>query len=650
MTPLFRPLNLICCCIGLLLSIAANADTLTIREQQLNGSHIQLLPYFKVWEDPGRQSDTTQILQRSQSFQPVSELQPQSRTSFYWLSMDIRNETGSTQDLVLAFNNLTYVDLYLYQNGQFLSHRTTGHFRKEKLISEGDGRLDVQLQFDPDQTYRLIFKVYHSKGYKPVFNFYLLPKDAYIAQTHTKQLIDAFSLGAVFLFFIYALLSFIVSRFRPYLWLMCFIAGIGIYGACSAGYMIEWLFPNDPPSGWLFNTPSAHLGSFGIYMLLIDFWQMKKYNPILYRLGIMLIIEVVLLTCFGIAVNAVSGNFNLVNTINLCSFPLPLAFMCASLWICWKRLTRPQKYLGYGLLLFFLAAAYTVASSAILHEKSIQWAPYVSNFTTLAVFLLFATGLKEELRQHEIDKNAALGALNQLQQHQKALLEQEVEERTSQLTISNNRLTEQTALLADRNTKIETLINELNHRVKNNLQLLYSLISLQVPSIADKTSREILKGNLGKIKAMMLVNQKLFRFEEGSSVNVDEFTGELTAHLKNIYDTKGRIRIVQEVEKGIMLHGKITLSFGLILSELLTNSFKYAFADHEDPQISISVRSMDQAILFVYADNGAGIDLKQPQDRITMGVSLVHDLARQMNGKLKVSNQDGFRYEFIIPV
>ncbi|MBO9635578.1 MAG: hypothetical protein J7578_20910, partial [Chitinophagaceae bacterium] len=73
-----------------------------------------------------------------------------------------------------------------------------------------------------------------------------------------------------------------------------------------------------------------------------------------------------------------------------------------------KRLTRPQKYLGYGLALFFLAAAYTVLSSAILHEKSILMAPYISNFTTLAVFLLFATGLKEELRQHEIDKNAAL--------------------------------------------------------------------------------------------------------------------------------------------------------------------------------------------------------------------------------------------------
>lgn len=649
MTPILRTLNLLCCCM-LLFTIAARADTLTLREPELNGNPIELLPYFNAWEDSSKQSDTANIYQRSFSFQPLNTLKPEKSTSYYWLSMDLLNAINSEEPLVLAFNSLTYVDVYLYQNGQCIEHHVTGHFRSKRDLTPGDTRLSVNLNLDAGQTYRLLLKVHHSKGYKPVFNFYLHSLEAYTDAKHKREIIDALCLGAVFVFFVYALLSFLVSRFRSYIWLICFIVGIGFYGICSAGYMIDWFFPYDPKSGWLFNTPSAHLGSFGIYMLLIDFWQMKKYNPILYRLGNMLIIEVTLLTVFGFVVNAVSGNFNLVNTINLCSFPLPFAFMCASLWVCWKRLTRPQKYLGYGLALFFLAAAYTVITSAVLHEKSLLMAPYVSNFTTLAVFLLFATGLKEELRQHEIDKNEALGALNQLQQHQKAMLEKEVEDRTSELQISNDRLTEQTALLADRNTKIETLINELNHRVKNNLQLLYSLISLQVPSITDTTSREILKGNLGKIKAMMLVNQKLFRFDESTTVNVEDFTKELVEHLHKIYDHKGRIRIVQRVEEGIMLHGKITLSFGLILSELLTNSFKYAFADHEDPQIDIHVESMESGILFVYADNGAGMELKKPNERITMGVSLVHDLARQMNGKLYVSSLNGLRYEFQIPV
>lgn len=643
-----RSLPVLCCL--LLFTMAVRADTLRITEAKLDGRHIELLPYFDAWEDPTHQAITSDLYQRTLSFQPLSQLQRQKATSYYWLSVDLKNATAARQALALAFTSLTYVDVYLYHNGEPVLHRKTGQFRNRKAINKSDSRSHVMLHLDPLQTYRLVLKVYHSKRYKPVFNFYLQPKDAFIEQTHRKQIIDTFSLGGVFLFFIYALLSWLVSRFRPYIWLMCFILGIGIYGFCSGGYLIKWCFPYNPETGWLFNTPAAHLGSFGIYMLLVDFWQMKKYNPTLYKLGVLLIIEVTLLTLFGFTMNALTGNFNLVNTINLCTFPLPLAFMIASLWVCWKRLTRPQKYLGYGLLLFFMAAAFTVGSSAIIREQSIIMAPYISNFTTLAVFLLFATGLKEELRQHEITKNDALEELNQLQRQRKELLEKEVADRTSELKISNNRLTEQTGLLADRNTKIETLINELNHRVKNNLQLLYSLISLQVPSIADIKSREILKGNLGKIKAMMLVNQKLFRFEEVASVNVDELTTELCTHLQKIYDSKGKIRIIQNVSNDIMLHGKLALSFGLILSELLTNSFKYAFADHDDPMITIIVTADENNILFRYSDNGAGMELKKPHERMTMGVSLVYDLARQMNGKLQVNNQDGLHYEFQIPV
>ena len=105
-------------------------------------------------------------------------------------------------------------------------------------------------------------------------------------------------------------------------------------------------------------------------------------------------------------------------------------------------------------------------------------------------------------------------------------------ERTEELAISNKRLLKQKQLLAERNGKIEILINELNHRVKNNLQLLYSLLSLQLPIVKDGASREILKGNIGKIRAMMLVNQKLFNFEQGRGVGLCEFICELAAHLQ----------------------------------------------------------------------------------------------------------------------
>ncbi len=384
-------------------------------------------------------------------------------------------------DMVLSFNNLTFVDVYLYQANQCILHRKAGLFREQRQVIPFDGRLYNLLTFQPGQSYELLLKVHHTKGYWPIFNFSLQQEASFDQSKQQLNKIDAWSQGAVCVLFIYALLSWIVSRYRPYLWLLCYVAGIGMYGICTGGYFIDWFFPNHPSTGWLFNLIFVHLGSFAIYRLLMDFWHMKLYNPILYNVGRILVIEVGVLSFTGFIIDYITGSFALVNTINLWLSVFPLSFVVASLWICWWRLTPAQRYLAYGLLLFFLSAIYFVFSSAILKEKSLLTAPYVSNFTTLGVFLLFATGLKEDLRQHEIDKHAALEELNRLQQSQNALLEKKVASRTSELSISNRHLIEQQALLADKNTKIEILINELNHRVKNNLQLLYGLSSLQAP-------------------------------------------------------------------------------------------------------------------------------------------------------------------------
>lgn len=633
-------------------TLPCRADTLTLRSTAQTAQKIELTKYLSVWEDPAQTSDTAIANNNRAQFIPVDSIQQQSPISFYWLRVPVRNGLGTVAEMMLSFSSLTFVDVYLYQGNRCLLHKQAGAFRERKYIAPNDGRLYTLLTLQPGQSYELLLKVHHTKHYRPVFNFSLRHKDAFLQHLYKLKLIDAWSQGAVCIFLVYALLSWLVSRFRPYLWLLCYMTGIGLYGIGTGGYLIEWFFPEHPVTGWLFNISFVHLGSFGIYMLLMDFWQMKQYNPILYKIGKILVVELIVLTITGLCIDYFTGNFNLANNINLWSFILPFSFITISLWTCWPRLTRAQRYMAYGLLLFFVAGVFIVLSSAILREKSLQTAPYISNFTTLAIFLLFATGLKEELRQHEIDKHAALKELNRLQQHQNAILEKKVEDRTSELSISNRRLIEQKALLADRNTKIETLINELNHRVKNNLQLLYGLTSLQVPAVSDEVSREILRGNMGKIKAMMLVNEKLFRFEEQTPVQVQEFATELAEHLQRIYDSKGSIRILQEVAGNIQLHGKQALSFGLILSELLTNSFKYAFTNHRwDPTIRIMIYPVnDHTIQFIYSDNGKGIDQGESEKHVTMGVFLIHDLVRQMNGKVTVENGHGLTYQFLIPV
>ncbi|WP_276486039.1 sensor histidine kinase [Paraflavitalea pollutisoli] len=635
----------------LLATLPCQADTLTINTPAQSLQKTSLVPYLAVWEDVSNISDTNTARRHTADFVPLAQFKQQYPTSFCWLRMPLRLDMAQDAAMILSFNHLTFVDVFVYDGSQLIAHKAVGAFRSRQYIAPFDGREFVRLLMQPGHRYELLLKVHHTKYYDPTFDFALQQQDAFLQNDARRKTLDAWSQGAIALFFVYALLSWVVSRYRPYIWLLCYILGIGMYGVCTRGYFIEWVTPYHPEVGWYFNLLFIHLGSFGIYMLLMDFWQMRQHNPRLYRIGQMLTIGLAGLSIVQLSIDYFTGNFNLANTINMCLSVFPLGFIISSIWICWHRLSKAQRYLAYGIGIFFVSAIIAIVGSTIWREQALSPIPYISNVTTLAVFLLFATGLKEDLRQHEIDKHAALRELNTLQQFQNSILERKVEARTSELMVTNRALSEQSALLAERNKKIETLINELNHRVKNNLQLLYGLSSLQVPMVKDDAAREILRGNMGKIKAMMLVNEKLLSFEEQSSVRAHEFTTELADHLQRIYDSRHRIRILQNIDRSLLLQGKQALSFGLILTELLTNSFKYAFADHPDPTIRIVMQLTDERnMLFTYSDNGTGLSHREQSLPVTMGVSLIHDLARQMNGAIQVSNGQGLTYQFQIPV
>ena len=171
--------------------------------------------------------------------------------------------------------------------------------------------------------------------------------------------------------------------------------------------------------------------------------------------------------------------------------------------------------------------------------------------------------------------------------------------------------------------------------------------------VKDGVSREILKGNIGKIRAMMLVNEKLFNFERGQSISLCEFVTELAAHLQKIYDTKEKTRIRMNIPSTIHLSDKHTLSFGLILSELFTNTFKHAFRDQADPCIQVEATSASEHLLqFVYSDNGVGMahEDNDNHEKFTMGIPLIRDLTRQLNGEMTISGDNGLYYSFTIPV
>lgn len=634
----------------LLLSCTCRAGLVELRPGEELQKGIRLQKNFRVFEDVFSTGSAASVLSSYHLFPPLSRLKPQNPTSTYWLASNIQSRLPESE-IVLFFTHLTFVDLYLYQDGHLLHHRQAGAFRPQKDIHPDDSRFHFRLPLQAGKSYTLLLKVKHTKHYQPNFDFTIQPANAFADNIQRQKRADYWMQGAVGVFFLYTLLSLLVSRYRPYLWLLIFIAGVSLYALSMRGYFVDWFFPNTPETGWLFNIHFMHLGLVGIYMLILDFWHLKQKSLWLYRWGQLVVAGVFAVAITSLCINVFTSNYNLMNSINVWSFIFPFSFISYTLWCCWRSLNRAQRYLAWGIVLFALAGVVTSVSAGLLLEKSQTILPYISHSATLGVVLLFSTGLKEDLRLYEIEKNAALQQLTILQQQQNSLLEQKVAERTAELQKSNQGLTQQQVLLAERNQKIEVLINELNHRVKNNLQLLYSLIHLQLPGVQDAAAQELLKGNIAKIRAMMLVNEQFARYEEQPVIHLNEFCTELIRYIQNIFDPGQKVQVVIQIPEDITLKGRDSQPFGLILTELMTNAFKYAFTDQPAPCIHISAsHDPEKTFQFQFRDNGKG--LADPDHKLTssMGMMLIRDLTRQMNGAVILSGEGGLAYQFTFSI
>ncbi len=203
---------------------------------------------------------------------------------------------------------------------------------------------------------------------------------------------------------------------------------------------------------------------------------------------------------------------------------------------------------------------------------------------------------------------------------------------------------EESYLLArEKNLYIEALIRELHHRVKNNLQVVSSLLALQSNRLQDETARRALEDGRTRVEAMALVHQKLFLDNELSSVNLSEYLTHLGLSLCHSfgYKTENIHTEVKMLSQSLDIDKAIPI--GLIVNELVTNAFKHAFRRTMQPLITVSVYETESGFLTLrVTDNGGGFDTGSGTQRPdSLGLKLVQTLVDQLNGSLQAEQRNG---------
>ncbi|BDZ68966.1 PAS domain S-box protein [Methanobacterium ferruginis] len=196
----------------------------------------------------------------------------------------------------------------------------------------------------------------------------------------------------------------------------------------------------------------------------------------------------------------------------------------------------------------------------------------------------------------------------------------------------------------------ELLLREIHHRVKNNMQIISSLLNLQRNYIEDKESDNLLQESQGRVKSMALVHEKLYQTADLARINVKEYIRSLTMNLFHSYSVNAGIVLQLDVGN-VFFDIDTAVPLGLIINELVSNSLKYAFPNQEKGVISISLHeSNDDAgeySLYV-KDDGVGF----PEDldfhnTPSLGLQLVNSLVKQLDGSIKLVNDKGTCFHMI---
>ncbi len=234
-------------------------------------------------------------------------------------------------------------------------------------------------------------------------------------------------------------------------------------------------------------------------------------------------------------------------------------------------------------------------------------------------------------------------------------VEQELRQNVDKLAASERMLIENEAKLREALAEKDVLLAEIHHRVKNNLTAFISLLSLEGSTEDTPTGRLLRQDLQNRARSMALIHETLYRTNKFDEVDVGVYLTTLVGQIANSFRTTPSVKTLIDAH-GVMLDLPRATPLGLIVNELVTNSFKYAFPDSFDveairnapPTIAIALAKEDGTYILSFGDNGVGlptgIDLTKTQ---TLGLKLVNFLARhQLRAKIEVNSENGVEFVF----
>jgi len=192
------------------------------------------------------------------------------------------------------------------------------------------------------------------------------------------------------------------------------------------------------------------------------------------------------------------------------------------------------------------------------------------------------------------------------------------------------------------------LLKEVHHRVKNNLQIICSILEMQIDASGSLNLKDKLQTSIDRIFSMALVHEQLYTDDSKETIDANGYFSDIVDAIVSSQQVSNKHIEVNIKMDDIELHLGVALPLGMILNELITNAFKYAFTNTNEGKIEISLSKNDEYYTLLISDNGTGIDLSRQRSN-SIGLQLAEDFTTQIRGELTFFVEDGTHYKIQFP-
>ncbi|MDS1314659.1 7TM diverse intracellular signaling domain-containing protein [Aliarcobacter butzleri] len=584
------------------------ANILNIDE---NTKNIDLLQYSEIYIDETRSLTIEDIKNPNIKFEKNDKnilAYGYSPDLDVWIKITIKNNSNKPIFKIIEYNNPLTTNIDFFDSNKNI-------YLKDGFLIDNLDKSTInpifKIELNPNEE-NIYFIKATSNITTLIVDLKLWDENVFYKKEIKHQLILSLFFGAMFILGIYNLFIYVFTKDKSYLYYVLYIFGLILHHLVYVGFAKLYIFNLETLK--IIIELAALFVALPIYFLGFftkSFLQTIKYPKLNKILNIFLIIIPLSIIFF-----LLTEEYDKYRTNLLMLFLIFL--MIVTIYASLNK--NRQAYFILFAWFVFLSSGLLMTLSSMGIYNTLPF-PYLIEVSFVLEAVIFSIALANRITNLQKEKNEANQKLIVQQENETKRLSKEVDLRTKDLKVA----------LGEK----EVLLKELNHRVKNNMQTIVSLIRLQSDEIEDEKLKDILLTTQNRIAAMGHLHELLYNQENINFIDVYEYFETLVDEVKSSYDES--INIHLDIKTKLKMEQAIYC--GLMINELITNSFKYAFLNKKG-NIYITLEKSNNILKLSVKDDGVGFD--KDNTTFSLGLTLVNTLAiNQLKGEMDIESKNG---------